>query len=58
MNLNAVNKELLLRGVLVPGNDGKAAQSLRLPGMPRARTYVVSASALMADDNGQSVEAA
>lgn len=58
MNLNAVNKELLLRGVLEPGSDGKAAQSLRLPGMPRARTYVVSASALMADDDGQSAEAA
>jgi len=58
MNLNAVNKELLSRAILEPGSDGKAAQSVRLPGMPKARAYVFNSSALMADDSGHSIEAA
>lgn len=58
MNLNAVNKELLNRAILEPGSDGKAAQSVRLPGMPKARAYIFNSSALMADDSGHSIEAA
>lgn len=41
MNLNAVNKELLQRGVIEPGKDGKASSSVRLPGLGLQRCYVV-----------------
>jgi hypothetical protein len=41
MNISAVNKELLQRGVLEPGSDGKAYSSIRLPGLERQRCYVV-----------------
>ncbi|MGV2861000.1 hypothetical protein ACNPNQ_23195 [Serratia odorifera] len=41
MNISAVNKELLQRGVLEPGSDGKAYSSIRLPGLGRQRCYVV-----------------
>ncbi|MHC8330044.1 DUF927 domain-containing protein [Pseudomonas sp. LB1P83] len=41
MNINAVNKELLQRGVLEPGGDGKASSSIRLPGLGTQRCYVV-----------------
>lgn len=40
-NLTAVNRELVLRGVLQPGKDGKASSSVRLPGMGVQRCYVV-----------------
>lgn len=43
MSLNAVNKELLQRGVLEPGKDGKAASLVRLPGLGTQRCYVVVA---------------
>lgn len=43
MNLNAVNKELLQRGVIEPGKDGKASTSVRLPGLGLQRCYVVVA---------------
>ena len=49
MNLRNVNRELAGRGIVVAGKDGKAAQSVALPGMGTTRTYVVDASALMAD---------
>ena len=41
MNINAVNKELIRRGVLEPGPDGKASCSVRLPGLGTQRCYVV-----------------
>ncbi|MCO8165486.1 DUF927 domain-containing protein [Pseudomonas sp. 21LCFQ010] len=45
MNLRSVNRELVTRGILEPGTDGKAAQLLTLPGMPKGRTYLVSGQA-------------
>jgi putative DNA primase/helicase len=41
MNINAVNKELIRRGVLEPGPDGKASCTVRLPGLGAQRCYVV-----------------
>lgn len=41
MNINAVNKELLQRGVLEPGKDGKASSLIRLPGLGTQRCYIV-----------------
>lgn len=41
MNISAVNKELLKRGVLEPGNDGKASSLVRLPGLGTQRCYIV-----------------
>jgi uncharacterized protein (DUF927 family) len=41
MNINAVNKELIRRGVLEPGPDGKASCAVRLPGLGTQRCYVV-----------------
>ena len=41
MNISAVNKELIRRGVLEPGSDGKASSSIRLPGLGIQRCYVV-----------------
>ncbi|EJL97881.1 DNA/RNA helicase, superfamily II [Pseudomonas sp. GM102] len=41
MNITAVNKELLQRGVLEPGGDGKASSLIRLPGLGTQRCYVV-----------------
>lgn len=41
MNINAVNKELIRRGVLEPAPDGKASCSVRLPGLGIQRCYVV-----------------
>ena len=41
MNINAVNKELLQRGVLEPASDGKASSLVRLPGMGPQRCYIV-----------------
>ncbi|WP_338484574.1 DUF927 domain-containing protein [Pseudomonas trivialis] len=41
MNISAVNKELLQRGVLEPGSDGKAYSLIRLPGLGPQRCYVV-----------------
>jgi uncharacterized protein (DUF927 family) len=41
MNINAVNKELIRRGVLEPGPNGKASCAVRLPGMGTQRCYVV-----------------
>lgn len=50
MSVRAVNKELIARGVLQPGADGKASQAVTLPGMPKGRAYVVSGAALLSDD--------
>ena len=41
MNINAVNKELIRRGVLEPGPDGKASCAVRLPGLGTQRCYLV-----------------
>ncbi|MDC3742134.1 hypothetical protein KDL21_13935 [Pseudomonas syringae pv. syringae] len=41
VNINAVNKELLQRGVIEPGNDGKASSLVRLPGLGTQRCYIV-----------------
>jgi uncharacterized protein (DUF927 family) len=41
LNLTAVNRELIQRGVLQPAKDGKASCSVRLPGMGVQRCYVV-----------------
>ena len=41
MNINAVNKELIRRGVLESGPDGKASCAVRLPGLGTQRCYVV-----------------
>ena len=49
MNLRNVNRELIARGILEPGADGKAAQSVTLPGMPKGRAYVVVADSLFRD---------
>lgn len=48
-SLPNVNKLLISRGIVKPGNDGKAAQSVRLPGMKSTRCYVVDVPALMAE---------
>lgn len=57
MNLRNVNRELVERGILLPGSDGKTAQAVTLPGMPKGRAYVVSASALLADESDSQDEA-
>ncbi|MBT9234310.1 DUF927 domain-containing protein [Pseudomonas sp. MG-2] len=41
MNITAVNRELIERGVLQSGKDGKASCTVRLPGMGMQRCYVV-----------------
>lgn len=55
INVRTVNRELIARGILEPSSDGKASQSITLPGMPKCRAYVVSARALFEEqaDHGQ-----
>ena len=50
MNLRNVNRVLVELGIVQPGNDGKASQSLALPGVPKGRAYVVDATKLFADE--------
>lgn len=50
MNLRNVNRVLVELGILQPSNDGKASQALVLPGIPKARAYVVDAAKLFADE--------
>ena len=50
MNLRNVNRVLIEQGILQPGKDGKASQSLSVPGMPKGRAYVVDAARLFADE--------
>lgn len=50
MNLRNVNRELITRGILAPAADGKAAQAVTLPGMPKGRAYVVAGAALLSDE--------
>jgi uncharacterized protein (DUF927 family) len=50
MNLRNVNRVLVEREILQPGKDGKAAQALALPGIPKARAYVVDATKLFAEE--------
>ncbi|ENB9665332.1 MULTISPECIES: DUF927 domain-containing protein [Pseudomonas] len=49
MNLRNVNRELVARGILEPSGDGKAAQSVTLPGMPKGRVYVVNSNVLLGE---------
>lgn len=58
MNLRNVNRLLVEREILQPGTDGKAAQSMALPGIPKARAYVVDATKLFADVGDDLAEAA
>ncbi|MCY1400897.1 hypothetical protein D9M71_160010 [compost metagenome] len=58
MNLAAVNRELIARQVLEPDAKGKAAQSIRLPGLVKGRAYVVNAAALFDDQSPVLAEAA
>lgn len=58
MNLRNVNRVLVERGILQPGKDGKAAQSIALPGMPKGRAYVVDGAKLFADEDEALAEAA
>lgn len=51
MNLRNVNRVLVERQILQPGKDGKAAQSIALPGMPKGRAYVVDGARLFADED-------
>jgi len=44
-------------GIVQPGKDGKAAQSMALPGIPKARAYVVD-SARLFDDEAPALAAA
>lgn len=48
MNLRNVNSLLVEREILQPGGS-KASQSMALPGIPKARAYVVDAAKLFAD---------
>ena len=50
MSLTLVNRELIERGILEPSAEGRAAQSVRLPGLSKTRAYVVHASALLASE--------
>ena len=57
MNLRNVNAVLVGLGIVQPGKDGKAAQSMALPGIPKARAYVVD-SARLFDDEAPALAAA
>lgn len=50
MNLRNVNRVLVEREILQPCKDGKAAQSIAMPGMSKGRAYVVDATKLFTDD--------
>lgn len=58
MNLRGVNRELVSRKILEPAPDGKASQSISLPGMPKTRAYTVNASVLLAAQAETAEEAA
>lgn len=49
LDLRAVNKLLLARGILLPGNEGRPTRKIRIPGAGNdpVRMYVLSLSALM-----------
>jgi len=53
MNINAVNKELLQRGVLEPSSDGKASSLVRLPGLGQQRCYIVKTIPGMAESEAR-----
>ncbi|KPZ21377.1 DUF927 domain-containing protein [Pseudomonas coronafaciens] len=50
MNLTLVNRELIERGILEASAEGRAAQSVRLPGLAKTRAYVVHANALLSTE--------
>lgn len=50
MSLTLVNRELIERGILEPSAEGRAAQSVRLPGLSKTRAYVVHANALLSSE--------
>lgn len=57
-NIANVNKELIRRGILLAGNDGKGSQSVTLPSMgKKARAYIVDVDALMTDNPEAEAEA-
>jgi hypothetical protein len=45
-----VNRELIERGILEASAEGRAAQSVRLPGLAKTRAYVVHANALLSSE--------
>lgn len=49
MSIKEVNRVLVERHILEPSSDGKASQAIRLPGMPKVRTYVINADALLGE---------
>jgi len=51
MSLTLVNRELIERGILEASAEGRAAQSVRLPGLAKTRAYVVHANALLSSEN-------
>lgn len=50
MSLTLVNRELIARGILEASAEGRAAQSVRLPGLSKTRAYVVHANALLSSE--------
>jgi uncharacterized protein (DUF927 family) len=50
MSLTLVNRELIERGILEASAEGRAAQSVRLPGLAKTRAYVVHANALLSSE--------
>jgi uncharacterized protein (DUF927 family) len=50
MSLTMVNRELIERGILEASAEGRAAQSVRLPGLAKTRAYVVHANALLSSE--------
>lgn len=50
MSITLVNRELIERGILEACAEGRAAQSVRLPGLAKTRAYVVHANALLSSD--------
>ncbi|MBF0638160.1 DUF927 domain-containing protein [Pseudomonas protegens] len=50
MSLTLVNRELIERGILEASAEGRAAQSVRLPGLSKTRAYVVHANALLSSE--------
>jgi hypothetical protein len=50
MSLTLVNRELIERGILEASAEGRAAQSVRLPGLAKTRAYVVHANVLLSNE--------
>ena len=50
IGLREINRELIAMGILIPGAVREVAQSINLPEIPKARTYVADVSRLLVDD--------